>query len=169
MSQLPPLPCFIDGAAVLTDKRFPDINPSTGKIIRDVCEAGASEVDRAVAALLRAGRGAIVHVASPVGRIGANKVSYAASKAALLGLSAAEARNLAPEVRVNAVLPGPTSTKMTSDWDAAKREQVARGTLLGRMCEPEEIAGVVAFLLGADATCVTGAVLNATGGANIGL
>lgn len=54
---LPPLPCFIDGAAVTTMKHFDDVNPATGHVIRAVCEAGADEVDRAVAAAKRASRG----------------------------------------------------------------------------------------------------------------
>jgi aminomuconate-semialdehyde/2-hydroxymuconate-6-semialdehyde dehydrogenase len=50
----PALPCFIDGHPVLTSSRFPDTNPATGLVVRDVCEAGADEVDRAVAAAKRA-------------------------------------------------------------------------------------------------------------------
>ena len=54
---LPPLPCFIDGQAVTTTKHFDDVNPATGHVVRAVCEAGADEVDRAVAAAKRASRG----------------------------------------------------------------------------------------------------------------
>ena len=54
---LPPLPCFIDGVAVTSSRHFDDINPATGQLIRTVCEAGADEVDRAVAAAKRASRG----------------------------------------------------------------------------------------------------------------
>jgi len=122
-----------------------------------------------VPALRAAGGGAIVNVASPVAIQGARKVSYAASKAALLGLTAALARSLGRDgIRVNAVLPGPTITGMTSDWPVERRENIARSTALGRLCEPEEIAGVISFLLGPDASYMTGAVLDVTGGAFLG-
>jgi NAD(P)-dependent dehydrogenase (short-subunit alcohol dehydrogenase family) len=113
-----------------------------------------------------AGAGSVVNVSSPVAVLGARKVSYAASKAALLGLNAALARELGRHgIRANAVLPGPTITHMTEDWDQAKRAKIASGTLLGRLCEPSEIASVVAFLLGPDSSYMTGAVLDVTAGA----
>jgi NAD(P)-dependent dehydrogenase (short-subunit alcohol dehydrogenase family) len=117
----------------------------------------------------RAGGGSIVNVASPVAVQGARKVSYAASKAALLGLNVALARALGRDgIRVNAVLPGPTSTFMTADWDEEKKARIGRSTALGRLCEPREIAGVISFLLGPDSSFMTGAVLDVTGGALVG-
>lgn len=122
---------------------------------------------RSLVPLMRsAGGGSIVNVSSPVAVLGARKVSYAASKAALLGLSAALARALGPDgIRVNSVLPGPTITHMTSDWDPEKRAKVAAGTFLGRLCEPREIAAVIAFLIGPESSYMTGAVLDVTAGA----
>ncbi len=111
----------------------------------------------------------MVNVGSPVGPLGARKVSYAASKAGLIGLSHSLARGFADDgVRVNLLLPGPTLTGMTEDWSAKKSAAVGAGTLLGRLCAAEEIAGGVAFLLGPDSTCMTGAVLDMTGGQMIG-
>ena len=77
----------------------------------------AMRLTRLVAPLMRAaGEGSIVNVGSPVGLVGANKPSYAASKAALHGLTMSTARNLGPDnVRVNLLLPGPTITEMTKD------------------------------------------------------
>jgi NAD(P)-dependent dehydrogenase (short-subunit alcohol dehydrogenase family) len=125
---------------------------------------------RALVPRLRStGGGSIVNVSSPVALQGARKVSYAASKAALLGLNAALARALGRDgIRVNAVLPGPTLTRMTADWDEAKQKRIGQSTALGRLCRPEEIAGVVSFLLGPDSSFMTGAVLDVTGGALIG-
>jgi NAD(P)-dependent dehydrogenase (short-subunit alcohol dehydrogenase family) len=122
---------------------------------------------RALLPLMRAaGGGSIVNVSSPVAILGARKVSYAASKAALLGLNAALARALGRDgIRVNAVLPGPTITYMTNDWDAEKRSRIASGTFLGRLCEPREIAAVISFLIGPDSSYMTGAVLDVTAGA----
>jgi len=113
--------------------------------------------------------GSVINVASPVALKGARKVSYSASKAALLGLTAAAARNLGPRgIRVNALLPGATITGMTRDWSESKRTRIAAESLLGRLCTPEDIAGAVSFLLGPDSAFITGSVLDVTGGAMLG-
>ena len=119
--------------------------------------------------LERSQTASVINVASPVALRGSRKVSYSASKAALLGLTLATARNLAPlGIRVNALLPGATITGMTSDWDAKKREMIAKESLFGRLCSPEDIAGAVAFLLGPDSEFITGTTLDVTGGALLG-
>lgn len=120
-------------------------------------------------ALRRAEGASIVHVSSPVAIRGSRKVGYAASKAALLGLTLAMARNLGPDgIRVNAVLPGPTITGMTADWPADRRVRIAAESPLGRLCRPEDVAGAVAFLLGPDSAYVTGSTLDVTGGTLLG-
>lgn len=136
----------------------------------DVNVTAPMRLARALGPLLRRRQsGSIVHVSSPVAILGARKVSYAASKAALLGYNVALARELgAHGIRVNALLPGATITYMTQDWDEAKRQSVARGSFLGRLCEPREIAGAISFLLGPDSSYITGTVLDVTGGASLG-
>jgi len=133
----------------------------------DVNATAPMRLCKTLVPLMRAaGGGSIVNVSSPVAILGARKVSYAASKAALLGLNAALARALGRDgIRVNAVLPGPTITFMTNDWDEEKRSRIAAGTFLGRLCEPREIAAVISFLIGPDSSFVTGAVLDVTAGA----
>jgi len=119
-----------------------------------------------VPVMIAGGGGSIVNVSSPVAILGARKISYAASKAALLGLNAALARALGRDgIRVNAVLPGPTISFMTNDWDEEKRDRIAASTFLGRLCEPWEVAAVLSFLVGPDSTYMTGAVLDLTAGA----
>lgn len=137
----------------------------------DVNATAPMRLVRCLLPLLRAAEGAsIVNVASPVALIGARKVSYSASKGALLGLNAALAQNLGPHnIRVNAVLPGATITGMTNDWPEAKRQEIAKSSPLGRLCRPEDVAGAIAFLLGPDSAFITGSVLNVTGGMNMGL
>lgn len=91
---------------------------------------------------------------------------YAASKAAVAAYSRAWARDLGPrQITVNTVQPGPINTEMnpeTSDVAAMVKQMTA----LGRYGQPEEIAGLVAFLVGPDATYITGATLNVDGGQN---
>ena len=137
----------------------------------EVNVGAAMRINRALVPYLTArGQGSIVHVASPVAVVGARKVSYSASKAALLGLNVAMARNLGPRgIRVNALLPGPTITRMTQDWSEDKRKRIAQEPFLKRLCTPEDIAGAISFLLGPDSSFVTGTVLDVTGGSAIGV
>lgn len=91
---------------------------------------------------------------------------YAASKAAVAAYSRGWARDLgARQITVNTIQPGPVNTEMnpeTSDVAAMVKQMTA----LGRYGQPEEIAGAVAFLAGADAAYITGATLNVDGGQN---
>lgn len=120
--------------------------------------------------LERSSCGSVVLVGSPVAIEGSSKPAYSTSKGAQLGLcSSLTTRGGRLGIRVNVVLPGPTITAMTNDWPDEKRRDIAASTALGRLCEPEEIAGVIAFLLGPDASCVTGAAINATAGAHRGV
>lgn len=117
-------------------------------------------------AMLDAGQGAIVNVASQLGQIGgAELVHYSAAKAALIGMTRALAREVSAQgVRVNAVAPGPINTPLVSglseDW---KREKRA-GLPLARFGEPDEVAGAVAFLLSADAALFVGQTLGPNSG-----
>lgn len=132
----------------------------------DINVTPAMRLTRLVAPLMRAaGAGSIVNVGSPVGLVGANKPSYAASKAALHGLTMSTARNLGPDnVRVNLLLPGPTITEMTKDWPQERRDAIASGTFLKRLCQPEEIAAMINFLLGSSSSYVTGSTIDMTAG-----
>jgi len=91
---------------------------------------------------------------------------YAASKAAVAAYSRAWARDLGSRnITVNTIQPGPINTELNPETsDVAP--MVKQMTALGRYGQPEEIAGVVAFLAGPDAAYITGATLNVDGGQN---
>jgi len=110
---------------------------------------------------LRAAHGAIVNVAD-VGalRPWRNHTPYLVSKGGLLTLTEALAKDLAPEVRVNAVAPGPVL--LPDGWTAQQAERAARSVLLGRLGSAEDVAHAVVYL--ASAEYVTGVILPVDGG-----
>jgi NAD(P)-dependent dehydrogenase (short-subunit alcohol dehydrogenase family) len=122
---------------------------------------------RALLAPLRTARGSIVNVTSVTAQVaGRNRVSYTASKAALVGVTRALALELAPDVRVNALLPGLFDTQMNVPLKADP--QLEDATLsripMRRLGGPEEFAGTVAWLISEDAAYVTGVAFAVDGG-----
>ena len=124
---------------------------------------------RAIPLLRASGRGAIVNIASMAAlRFTVPHVPYAASKGGVVAFTRDLAFELAPEIRVNAVSPGPIATKM-GGTDVTDEQLAAAGLqlLLGRMGQPEDIAEAVAYLASERAAYVTGQNLPVTGGAEL--
>lgn len=122
---------------------------------------------QAAAPHLRASRGGIVNLGDIHGETPlANHPIYCMAKAALLMLSKSLARDLAPEVRVNAIAPGAILWPEHDVDEAAQAEMLAR-TPLPRLGTQEEIAAAVSWLLG-DASYVTGQTLHVDGGRHLG-
>ena len=117
-------------------------------------------------AMLAAGSGVIVNVASQLGQIGGVElVHYSGAKAAIIGMTKALAREVSARgVRVNAVAPGPINTplvmQLSEEWRAAQRA----GLPLGRFGEPEEVAETVAFLASPAASLFVGQTLGPNSG-----
>ena len=119
---------------------------------------------QAAAPHLRAARGAIVNIADIYAdKPRADLAVYAASKAALLAVSRGLAVSLAPAVRVNAVSPGAILWP-DGGIDTDMQANLLARTPLGRVGDPSDIAGTVAWLLGDAAAYVTGQVIHVDGG-----
>ncbi len=120
----------------------------------------------AVRPMIRARYGRIVNLSSIVGLRGnPGQTAYAASKAGIVGFTKALAKELARRnITVNAVAPGLVETDMTRELPEAARTQLGSAVAMGRSGSPEEVAAAVAFLASAEASYITGAVLEVTGG-----
>ena len=114
----------------------------------------------------RGSAGRIINIASDLGLLGREHMAaYTASKGAIISLTRTLARELAPDVLVNAIAPGSIETDMTSPASMS-REQIAKdlATPLARFGQPEEIAAMAVFLAGPDSGFITGQCFGVNGG-----
>ncbi|MGO1413463.1 MAG: SDR family NAD(P)-dependent oxidoreductase [Microbacterium gubbeenense] len=118
--------------------------------------------------LVRERDGRVVIVSSVHAAFGLPNVpGYAATKAGLTGLTRQLAVQYGGQVRVNCVVPGPIRT---AQWDRLSDDEIAKSageTVMGRLGNPGEVAGAIAFLLGEDASFITGTTLTVDGGWSI--
>ena len=129
--------------------------------------SGTFHVIRAAVPHLREGpKASAVLLSSQLARLGsAHGAHYAASKAALEGLTRAFALELAPHgVRVNCVAPGMTRTAILDPYSEEELDRRAQGVPVRRIGEPQDVAAAVAMLVSEDASYMTGAVLHVNGG-----
>ncbi len=126
---------------------------------------------RALAKMLRLRRGRVIMISSIGAFVGsAGQANYAASKAGLVGMARAVAREVGSRgITVNVVAPGLVETNMLAELDEARRSEFAGQVPLGRVARPDEIAEVVGFVASDGAGYMTGAVLPVDGGLAMGL
>ena len=109
--------------------------------------------------------GVIINIASRLAHTGApNSLAYGASKAAVVNITKALAKHLAPGVRVNAVAPAYTLTEMTAQEPEQVRENFKAGTPMRRLASTQDTAGAVTFPASEDAAYITGHTLLVDGG-----
>jgi len=138
------------------------------KTIEVNCLAAISWVQQIRKAWLGEHGGAIVNVSSVAGLAPTRLLAiYGASKSMLNYLTQELALELGPDIRVNAVLPAVVKTKFATLLYEGKEAEVAEAYPLKRLGTPEDIAGVVAFLLSEDAAWVTGQLLTVDGGVTL--
>lgn len=120
----------------------------------------------AIKPMMRAKNGRIIFVSSVVGQMGnAGQVAYAASKAALIGISKSLAREYASRnITVNALAPGYVETDMTAQLTPDQRTAMLSGVPMGRPASPDEVASAISFLAAPESAYITGQVLAVNGG-----
>ncbi len=128
---------------------------------------GAFNMTRSVSrGMMKRKDGVILNVTSVIGLMGnAGQANYAASKAGLIGFTKSVARELASRnIRCNAIAPGFIHTDMTGALGAGVVEGLTARIPLGRLGEPEDVAGVARFLAGPWARYITGQIITVDGG-----
>ena len=137
---------------------------------RDVIETNLSSVfytcRAASRGMMKRRGGAIVNISSIVGLRGNwGQTNYSASKAGIIGFTKSLARELGSRgVRANAVAPGYVKTRLTDELPEEARGAMLDNTPLGRLGDPEDVAGAVRFLCSDEASFITGEVLLVDGG-----
>ena len=110
--------------------------------------------------------GCIINISSVWGECGAScEAAYSASKAAVIGLTKAMAKELGPSgIRVNCITPGVIDTDMTKGFPQDVMDGLAEDTPLGRIGSPTDIANAVLFLASPESSFITGQILGVNGG-----
>src|SRR6266536_762455 len=127
-------------------------------------------IQAAITSMLKQRWGRIINITSVFGQMGqAGQANYAASKAGLIGLTMAIAREVASRnITCNAIAPGFIETPMTAVLSEEFKQNAVKQIPLGRVGTPEDIASAICYLASDEASYITGHVLNVNGGMLMG-
>jgi len=161
---------LVNNAGIANDGALWRLSEAAWRDVLDTNVTGAFNCIRAVAPIFRGQHyGKIVSVsAHQAQRPGFGVANYAASKAALLGLTRAAAVELGPaNVNVNAVAPGFIRTERMAMLPAEVVERAQKSSVLGRVAEPDDVARVISFLCSESARHITGQTIVVDGGLSL--
>ena len=166
-TELGPISLLVNNAGIADQALFQDVSDELWDRFLSVNLGGARNAICAVLPhMLHEKAGCIVNISSMWGLRGAScEVAYAATKAAVVGLTKSLALELAPSgIRVNCVAPGCIETDMVRVLGEETKAMLVEETPIGRLGRPEDIAHAVSFLASEKASFITGQVLTADGG-----
>ncbi len=161
------LDILVNNAGVTRDGLIARMSDEDWRVVIETNLSGTFHTCRAAArGMMKRRSGSIVNVSSIVGLHGnPGQANYSASKAGIIGLTKALARELGNRgVRANVVAPGYVDTRLTQVIADEMKELMLANTPLGRFGRPEDIAGAVRFLCSEEASFITGEVLLVDGG-----
>jgi len=161
------LDILVNNAGITRDNLLVRMTDEQWNAVLDVNLRGVFNCCRAgIKQMLRQKSGVVINIASVVGLLGnSGQVNYVASKAGVIGLTKALAREYASRgIRVNAIAPGFIQSAMTDQLPEAEKEALAGRIPLVRLGTPEDVAGVAVFLASEMASYMTGQVLSVDGG-----
>lgn len=158
---------LVNNAGVTSAKSIFEMDDRDFTSVIDINLVGPFKCIRSVAAHMRQNGGSIINTSSMVGTYGGKmQTAYAASKFGINGLTKSCAKELGPhKIRVNAVAPGVVGTDMVAASVDDKTMAVLQGfTPLGRMANPDELAGAYVYLASDEASFTTGTIVHVDGG-----
>ncbi len=158
---------LVNNAGVTRDGLIARMPDDDWRTVLETNLSGTFHTCRAVArGMMRRRGGSIVNISSIVGLHGnPGQTNYSASKAGIIGLTKALARELGSRgVRANVVAPGYVKTRLTDELPQELRDAMLSNTPLGRLGDAEDVAGAVRFLCSDEASFITGEVLLVDGG-----
>lgn len=161
---------LVNNAGIAEQTLFTDISDDTWHKMIETNLSGAFYCSRAVLKyMINRKCGKIINISSIWGETGGScEVHYSASKAGLIGMTKALAKEVGLSgITVNCVSPGVILTDMTSHFDEATMNELKEETPLNKIGTPEDVAGAVSFLASKDADFITGQDLAVNGGMNI--
>ena len=161
------LDILVNNAGVTRDGLIARMSDEDWRVVIETNLSGTFHTCRAATrGMMKRRSGSIVNVSSIVGLHGnPGQANYSASKAGIIGLTKALARELGNRgVRANVVAPGYVDTRLTQVIADEMKELMLANTPLGRFGRPEDIAGAVRFLCSEEASFITGEVLMVDGG-----
>jgi 3-oxoacyl-[acyl-carrier protein] reductase len=169
-SDIGPIDVLVNNAGITRDDLIMRLSEDDWRAVIDTNLGGAFFTCRALSRpMLKRRRGSIVNISSIVGVHGnAGQTNYAASKAGLIGLTKALAKELGGRgIRVNAIAPGYIATELTNVLPEQARDAILANTPLGRLGDPSDVARAVRFLCSDASAFITGDVLAVDGGLGI--